>query len=183
MGIPAWTQPSGYRLNRIIEKEKMIMGITLARIDNRLLHGIVATQWAPISNCTRLMVIDDKVAADLVLKESMKLARPVGVALSIISEETALANLSAKKYEGQKIFVVTKNPSTLLKVLQTGERIPKIIIGGTVSIEGGTVLSSRAMASQEDLEAYKAIASYKVPVRIQYVPADKEIPLECVVEI
>ena len=54
------------------------MGITLARIDNRLLHGIVATQWAPISNCTRLMVIDDKVAADPVLKESMKLARPVG---------------------------------------------------------------------------------------------------------
>ena len=79
--------------------------------------------------------------------------------------------------------MVTKNPSTLLKVLQTGETIPKIIIGGTVSIEGGTVLSSRAMASQEDLEAYKAIASYKVPVRIQYVPADKEIPLESVVEI
>lgn len=160
------------------------MGITLARIDNRLLHGIVATQWAPISKCTRLMVIDDKVAADPVLKESMKLARPVGVALSIISEETAVANLAAKKYEGQKIFIVTRNPSTLLKVLQTGEQIPKIIIGGTVTIEGGTVLSSRAMASREDLEAYKEIAaSYKVPMRIQYVPADKEVPLESVVEL
>ena len=35
------------------------MGITLARIDNRLLHGIVATQWAGRSGAQRIMIIDD----------------------------------------------------------------------------------------------------------------------------
>ena len=38
------------------------MSIIAARIDNRLLHGIVATQWVPEFRPQRLMVIDDIVA-------------------------------------------------------------------------------------------------------------------------
>ena len=45
------------------------MSITLGRIDYRLLHGIVATMWAPQSGAQRVMVIDDKVANDLLLKK------------------------------------------------------------------------------------------------------------------
>ena len=45
------------------------MSITLGRIDYRLLHGIVATMWAPQSGAQRVMVIDDKVANDLLLRK------------------------------------------------------------------------------------------------------------------
>ena len=60
------------------------MGIVLARIDNRLLHGIVATQWAGRSGAQRIMIIDDTVANNELTKASMKLARPTGMAISII---------------------------------------------------------------------------------------------------
>lgn len=36
------------------------MSVVMARIDNRLLHGIIVTQWAPVSGATRVMVIDEK---------------------------------------------------------------------------------------------------------------------------
>ena len=75
------------------------MAIVLTRIDNRLLHGVVATQWAPSTNCTRLMVIDNEVANDPQKKETMKFGRPSGVNLSIINEETALTNFSNHKYD------------------------------------------------------------------------------------
>lgn len=113
----------------------------------------------------------------------MKLARPVGMALSVISEETAIGNFKAKKYGDQKIFVVVKSPSTLLKLLEIGENIPKIIIGGTVTIPDGIVLSNRAMASKEDVEVYKKIAKYHVPMKIQYVPADRETSLSAIVDL
>ena len=74
------------------------MGIVLARIDNRLLHGIVATQWAGRSGAQRIMIIDDTVANNELTKASMKLARPTGMAISIITEETALNNFKAGKY-------------------------------------------------------------------------------------
>ena len=66
------------------------MSVVMARIDNRLLHGIIVTQWAPVSGATRVMVIDDKVAGDEVLKSTMRMARPAGMAVSIISEQTGL---------------------------------------------------------------------------------------------
>lgn len=153
------------------------MSVVLARIDNRLLHGVVATQWSPETGCNRLMVIDDDVANDPQKKETMKFGRPSGVNLSIINEETALKNFENHKYDGQKVFIVTKSPSTLLKVFNF-ETISKVNIGGTVKIENGIELSSRAMASEKDLEDYKKLKDLGATVQIQYVPSDKITPIE-----
>lgn len=159
------------------------MSVILARIDNRLLHGIVASQWSHVSGATRLMVIDDKVANDPILKEGMKLAKPPGMAVSIISLETALSNFKIKKYDEQKVFVVSKDPKTILALLENGESIPKLNIGGTIQYEDGIKLSSRAMATKEDIDTYKAIAKYNVNITIQYVPSDKEVSLSDLIKL
>lgn len=150
------------------------MSIVLARIDHRLLHGIVASQWSHVSGASRIMVIDDKVANDPILKAGMKLAKPAGMAVSIISLETALSNFKIKKYDGQKVFIVTKDPKNILAVLENGDSIPKLNIGGTAQFEDGIKLSTRAMATKEDIEAYKKIAEHGVEITVQYVPTDKE---------
>ena len=108
------------------------MGIVLARIDNRLLHGIVATQWAGRSGAQRIMIIDDTVANNELTKASMKLARPTGMAISIITEETALNNFKAGKYNDHTVFVLVKRPGTLVKLSEIGVKIPELVIGGTV---------------------------------------------------
>ena len=108
------------------------MSITLGRIDFRLLHGIVATMWAPQSGAQRVMVIDDKVANDPIIKESMRLGKPAGMACSIITLETAIKNFKAGKYDNHKVFVVTENPETFLKLQEeAGQKIPRIVLGIT----------------------------------------------------
>lgn len=123
------------------------MGIVLARIDNRLLHGIVATQWAGRSGAQRIMIIDDTVANNELTKASMKLARPTGMAISIITEETALNNFKAGKYNDHTVFVLVKKPETLVKLSDIGVKIPELVIGGTVKPAEGeeaVKLSQRA---------------------------------------
>jgi PTS system, mannose/fructose/sorbose family, IIA component len=44
------------------------MVIGLARIDDRLIHGQVATRWTKETNVTRIIVVSDEVAADTVRK-------------------------------------------------------------------------------------------------------------------
>ena len=132
------------------------MGIVLARIDNRLLHGIVATQWAGRSGAQRIMIIDDTVANNELTKASMKLARPTGMAISIITEETALNNFKAGKYNDHTVFVLVKRPETLVKLSEIGVKIPELVIGGTVKPAEGeeaVKLSQRAYAKPDDLEA------------------------------
>lgn len=40
------------------------MSVILARVDQRLIHGIVVTQWAAYTKAKRLMVVDDEVSQD-----------------------------------------------------------------------------------------------------------------------
>ena len=128
------------------------MGIVLARIDNRLLHGIVATQWAGRSGAQRIMIIDDTVANNELTKASMKLARPTGMAISIITEETALNNFKAGKYNDHTVFVLVKKPETLVKLSEIGVKIPELVIGGTVKpAEGEEAVRRGAPGQRSDL--------------------------------
>ena len=157
------------------------MGIVLARIDNRLLHGIVATQWAGRSGAQRIMIIDDTVADNELTKASMKLARPTGMAISIITEETALNNFKAGKYNDHTVFVLVKKPETLVKLSDIGVKIPELVIGGTVKPAEGeeaVKLSQRAYAKPDDIEAYKKLKAAGTKLYAQYVPADAEVSID-----
>ena len=65
----------------------------------------------------RIMIIDDTVANNELTKASMKLARPTGMAISIITEETALNNFKAGKYNDHTVFVLVKKPEHWLSCL------------------------------------------------------------------
>ncbi|GAY76858.1 phosphoenolpyruvate-dependent sugar phosphotransferase system EIIB [Sporolactobacillus inulinus] len=70
------------------------MGLVLARIDQRLIHGIVVTQWAAHTKAKRLMVVDDEVSKDETQKAAMRMSKPSGTGMSIIDTETAIANFN-----------------------------------------------------------------------------------------
>lgn len=154
------------------------MSIVLGRIDYRLLHGIVATMWAPQSGAQRVMVIDDRTANDPIIKESMRLGKPAGMACSIITEETALKNFKAGKYDDHKVFVVCENPDVFLKLQEeAGQRIPRIVIGITRDRENGTKVSSRASVKDEEIPVYKRLIENGCEVDVQFTTTDKAVKL------
>lgn len=162
------------------------MSIIAARIDNRLLHGIVATQWVPEFRPQRLMVIDDIVANDPTKKAAMRMAKPSGVALSIINKETALTNYRAGKYDDHTVFIVARDPQTILDVIQTGQVVPTLVVGGTVFPEEGSdavQVSSRAYVTKDELPAYRAIAGTGCDITVRYVPADKPVELSSIITL
>ena len=156
------------------------MSIIAARIGNRLLHGIVATQWVPEFRPQRLMVIDDIVANDPTKKAAMRMA------LSIINKETALTNYRAGKYDDHTIFIVARDPQTILDVIQTGQVVPTLVVGGTVFPEEGSdavQVSSRAYVTKDELPAYRAIAGTGCDITVRYVPADKPVELSSIITL
>lgn len=157
------------------------MGIVLARIDNRLLHGVVATQWAPMTRAQRVMVIDDETAANDMAKSSMKLARPAGMAISIISLDTAIANFKASKYDGQSIFLITKRVETVKRLMdETGVSIPELDLGATAQREvTGDIIEVNARTTIDANEAavYRDLMSRGVNVYAQYLLADRPKPM------
>lgn len=159
------------------------MSIILGRIDYRLLHGIVATMWAPQSGAQRVMVIDDRTANDPIIKESMRLGKPAGMACSIITEETALTNFKAGKYDDHKVFIVCEDPNVFLKLQEAGQKIPRIVVGITRDRETGTKVSSRAAIKDEEKAVYKKLIDNGTEVDVQFTTTDKAVKLTQAMEL
>lgn len=156
------------------------MTIVGTRIDNRLLHGVVATNWAPQSGATRMMVIDDKTANDPTLKESMKMGRPAGMAMSIITKEKALSNFENHKYDSQKVYIVSKTPEVFLKLQEQGNDIGDLVLGGTVTPEntdGFIKASKRAYIAPEQVSIYKKLIKNGSDIKVKYTPSDTDVKL------
>lgn len=159
------------------------MSIILGRIDYRLLHGIVATMWAPQSGAQRVMIIDDRTANDPIIKESMRLGKPAGMACSIITEETALTNFKAGKYDDHKVFIVCEDVNIFLKLQEAGQKIPRIVVGITRDRETGTKVSSRAAIKDEEKAVYKKLIDNGTEIDVQFTTTDKAVKLTQAMEL
>ena len=61
--------------------------IVLTRIDNRLIHGQVATQWTSSVGANLLLVANDAVANDAMRQSLMKIACPAQANTSFFTIE------------------------------------------------------------------------------------------------
>lgn len=162
------------------------MSIIAGRVDNRLLHGIVATQWFAEIKPQRIMVIDDEYANDPAKKAGMKMSKPAGSALSIITHETAYANFKIGKYDSHTVMVIARDPKTFSDLQELGQSIPVLCVGGTVTPEDGAgaiQVSRRAFVLESDIPVYRTIAERGTKIEVRYVPSDKSEPLSKFIEI
>ena len=153
------------------------MGIVLARIDNRLLHGVVATQWAPKTRAQRVMVIDDETAGNEIAKSSMK---PCSSRRHGDIDHRARYRhfqLQANKYDGQSIFLITKRVETIKRLMdEAGVEIPELDLGATAqrAITDGVIeVNARTTIDPDEAAAYRDLMARGVNVYVQYLLADK----------
>ena len=58
------------------------MEIAFCRIDDRLIHGQVATVWSKVTGCNRIMCVSDEVAKDELRKKLLLQVVPPGAGRS-----------------------------------------------------------------------------------------------------
>ena len=153
------------------------MKVNLARLDNRLLHGIVISQYLPRTDCNRIMVIDDEVATNPTRKEMMMMAKPNGYAASIITLQKALENFGINKYAGQRLFILAKTPKVFLELIKAGVPIKELMIGATDRIGEGIKISNRAYFTEEEVQDCREIDKLGTNIIVQHAPSVKAVDL------
>ncbi|MDI6554034.1 PTS sugar transporter subunit IIB [Leuconostoc falkenbergense] len=154
------------------------MSVILARIDQRLIHGIVVTQWAAYTKAKRLMVVDDEVSQDETMKAGMKLSKPAGTSMSIINTETAINNFKMGKYDNHTVFLLVKEPKTLVKLIENGVKISKVNLGIIFNQSGKKQFTKMVAMDEQEQADVKKIQSLDVPVTFHYVPNEDEKKVE-----
>ncbi len=89
------------------------MNITLARIDDRLIHGQVTTVWSKVANAQRIIICNDEVYNDEVRRTLLRQAAPPGMKVNVVNIEKAVAVYHNPQYQDETVF---GNDSNLLIV-------------------------------------------------------------------
>lgn len=156
-------------------------GIIHIRVDDRLIHGQVATQWTNELGASRIMVINDDVAGNDVQKTVLRMAAPPNVATSIITKQTAAANISAGKYKGQKVLIVVKSPIDLLDLMEMGLPIKMVNVGNMSVREGTRHVRPTVSITETEEAAFKELLNRGVEITTIMVPGDSKIYLKDVI--
>ena len=129
--------------------------ILLTRIDNRLIHGQVATQWTSSIGANLILVANDDVAANKMRQKLMDMAAPQGVATRYFS----------------LIFLIVENPEDALRLVKGGVPIKKLNIGNMHMSEGKRQVATSVAVNDEDVAAFRALQEAGVELSIQRVPS------------
>lgn len=153
-------------------------GFVHIRIDDRLIHGQVATRWSTGLKVNRIMVIDDAVANNPTEKSIVAMAAPAGVRTSILGFDKAVANIKNGNYDGQRVMLIVKSPITLVKMIDEGIDLLPVNIGNMSNRPRTTQYKKSVSMTPEEREAVDTLLKKGIKVTAQMVPDDPEVSIE-----
>ncbi|WP_297437813.1 PTS sugar transporter subunit IIB [uncultured Clostridium sp.] len=149
-------------------------GIIHIRIDDRLIHGQVAAFWCNTLKATRIMVINDAVSVDEMQRTVLRMVAPSSIRTSIISKETAVKNITAGKYEGQRVLVILKNPEDILDLIKMGLPIKSFNVGNMAARTGTTSVKRSINLTSEHVATFRELDKLGVEMTSIMVPDDSK---------
>ncbi len=145
--------------------------IVLTRIDNRLIHGQVATQWCGSIGANLILVANDDVAANTFRQGLMDMAAPSYAQTRYWTIEKTISTIH-KASDAQKIFLVCENPSDVLRLVEGGVPIKKLNIGNMHMAEGKRQVATTVAVDDKDVAAFKKLQELGVELEIRKVPQE-----------
>lgn len=153
------------------------MKIVNIRVDERLIHGQVATAWCRVLAAGRIMVVDNEAVKSDIQKAALKMACPAECKLSVLSVRKAAENLMAEKYQGEKIMLIVKRPGTLRELYDAGFRFEEMNVGNMSGKLGTRALRKTVHVLPADEEDLKYLSSKGIRITAQMVPEDEKVDL------
>lgn len=153
------------------------MNIGLARIDDRLIHGQVATRWTKETNVTRIIVVSDEVAADTVRKTLLTQVAPPGVTAHVVDVAKMIRVYNNPKYAGDRVMLLFTNPTDVERVVEGGVNIKSVNIGGMAFRQGKTQVNNAISVDEKDIEAFKKLNERGIELEARKVSTDQKLKM------
>ncbi|WP_297632709.1 PTS N-acetylgalactosamine transporter subunit IIB [uncultured Clostridium sp.] len=145
--------------------------IILTRIDNRLIHGQVATQWCGSIGANLILVANDIVAGDKLRQGLMDMAAPAYASTRYWTIDKTISTIH-KANAKQLIFLVCENPTDVLRLVEGGVPIKKVNIGNMHMAKGKRQVAGSVAVDDADVAAFKKLKELGVELEIRRVPSE-----------
>lgn len=157
--------------------------ISMIRIDDRLIHGQVAVMWSKQLGISRIVVASDKIAANEMQVNALKMAAPAGIKAFVMTIKKAVELLNDPRAASMKILVLSNNPRDAYEVLQGIDEKPLLNLANYGRIGGGPLyekqkLTETVYVTDDDKEIFKNIFDMGYDFEYQPLPSDQKQSLK-----
>lgn len=148
----------------------------LVRVDNRLAHGMVASNWKNTINPKKVVIFDDETYADKPIQKVMAVGL-LPTPLVTYTVQGGIDKYKENKLGGGKVFLLFKEVEFAYAAWKGGVNIPHLDIGQVHSKEGRKPINGTVNLSKEEIDMLKEMQAGGVRVYIKQGVSDPEI--EC----
>ena len=157
-----------------MDEFKQPSGILDVRVDDRMVHGIVATSWIPATKATRAMVVNKRASESDMTRNALKLGTPAGVNLSVLAPEKAIANILNGNYTNQRVFLVGRYIKDIYDLYKGGVKFARVNLGNVTQNVGKTTsLDKTVRVSDEELVMLREMRDAGIKITCQFRTDDQ----------
>lgn len=150
------------------------MQIQLARIDDRLIHGQVATVWVKMLNVERILVVSHEVTRNPMRKTMLMQAAPPGIKVNVITPERLVENFNHPLFMNVKVMLLFTNPLEVVQVVKGGVILSSVNVGGMSYTSGKKMISNFVAVDEKDVEAFYYLSDKGIEIETRKVIADNK---------
>lgn len=162
------------------------MPFTLIRIDDRYIHGQVATIWMQFIPVDKIFVVNDGVANDKMTRMVLEMvAINKNVELEILGLDEGIDKLIETQDNPKNHWVLFGNPQDLLKAIQKGFKVENKVVVGFMRHSGDKKpikAGAQVYLDDSDIEAIKKIDELGVKLVYQKTPAESSADIVKLIE-
>ena len=147
--------------------------IVLTRVDNRMIHGQVASGWIGKSNAGKIVVIDTMTATSEMMRDLLSLAVPVGVELAVYTKDEAIEEYQKNEFGSEMIMLIFKTIQTAYECHQAGLTFQSLQIGGTGVRKNAKPVEGPITITEEEYKQLEEMRSDGIDIYLQQTVQSK----------
>lgn len=148
------------------------MTITLARIDDRVIHGQTTTRWTKARPVQGILVVGNDIAQDELRKKVLKAAAG-NLKLGVYTTEQAVESVPKGKNSSKDFFLISNSPQTFAELVRLGVDFGrKLNVGPMNTREGAVVLGRTVAIDEKDYAAFEYMNQQGIEIGFQLLPDD-----------
>jgi mannose/fructose/N-acetylgalactosamine-specific phosphotransferase system component IIB len=147
----------------------------LVRIDGRLIHGQVVTQWIKSTGVNRIIIIDEQITSDPFMSQIFMMAAPPGIKLELMTKKTAAELWQKDKFGQGNIMVMFRDVAAAYETFKLGFNYPKLQLGGLGGAPGRVAVVGPITLDATDAGKLAEIEKEGCDIVFQVTPSTNEV--------
>lgn len=153
------------------------MTVTLARIDDRMIHGQVTVGWGQQLQPDLILLANNAIAADPWQSRVYASSVPPEIAVEILSVAEAAARLAAAEEANESVLLLTGSPGEMAELVRLGAPVGKVNVGGLHFAAGKREMLPFVYVDRQDVVALDRLLRAGVTLSAQQVPGGRDYPV------